>query len=119
MNLIPRIMEFCQESSQSLQDYQSLLESYPIKKEKDVYSFDLTQPFNKNIRFWQGMINRITDMTESKVKRIRISTIESMIQTVMKELINQHNLNVIKVTLSVELVTFVSKDRKSISFVVQ
>lgn len=119
-NLIPRIMEFCQESSQSIQDYQSLLESYPIKEEaKGKYTFDLSQPFNKNIRFWQGMLNRITDMTESKVKRIRISTIESMIQTILKELMNEHNINVIKVTLSVELVAFVSKDRKSISFVVQ
>jgi tRNA(Ile)-lysidine synthetase-like protein len=122
INLIPRIMEFCQESSQSCKDYQSLLESYPIKKDsngKNTYTFDLTQPFNTNIRFWQGMINKITDMTESKVKRIRISTIESMIQTIMKELINQHNINVIKVTLSVDLVAFVSKDRMSISFVVQ
>ncbi len=115
IKLIPRIMEFCQESSQSLQDYQSLLESYPIKenKENNSYTFDINQPFNTNIRFWQGMINRITDM--SSIKRIRISTIESMIQTIMKELNNQHNTNVIKVTLSVELVAFVSKDRKSIS----
>ena len=42
-----------------------------------------------------------------------------MIQTILKELMNEHNINVIKVTLSVELVAFVIKDRKSISFVVQ
>jgi tRNA(Ile)-lysidine synthase len=115
-NLIPRIMEFCQESSESLKDYQSLLESYPIKedKEKGQYSFDLSEPFNMNIRFWQGMINRITDI--AKIKRIRISTIESMIQSIKKEIMNQHNTNVIKVTLSVELIAFVSKDRKNITF---
>ncbi len=115
-NLIPRIMEFCQESSESLKDYQLLLESYPIKedKEKGQYSFDLSQPFNMNIRFWQGMINRITDM--AKIKRIRISTIESMIQSIKKEIMNQHNTNDIKVTLSVELIAFVSKDRKNIKF---
>jgi tRNA(Ile)-lysidine synthetase-like protein len=115
-NLIPRIMEFCQESSESLKDYQSLLESYPIKedKEKRKYSFDLSEPFNMNIRFWQGMINRITDI--AKIKRIRISTIESMIQSIKKEIMNHHNTNEIKITLSVELIAFVSKDRKNINF---
>jgi tRNA(Ile)-lysidine synthase TilS/MesJ/uncharacterized protein (DUF924 family) len=114
-NLIPRIMEFCQESSQSLKDYQTLLETYPIKeKESNQYSFDLSQPFNMNIRFWQGMINRITNI--AKIAHIRISTIEKMIRSIKKEIINKHNTNEIKVTISIELVAFVSKDRMTITF---
>lgn len=114
LNLIPRIMEFCLESSQSLQDYQSLLENYPIQLLNNQYILDLSNQFNTNIRFWQGIINRITGM--ANIKKIRISTIESMIKSIEKELNNSNNKNEIKVTLSVELKAFVNLERTLISF---
>ncbi len=113
-NLIPRIMEFCQESSQSLQDYQSLLENYPIQVLNNQYILDLPNPFNTNLRFWQGMINRITGM--ANINKIRISTIESMIKSIEKELNNQHNKNEIKVSLSLNLKAFINVPRTLISF---
>lgn len=113
-NLIPRMMEFCQESSQSLQDYQALLENYPIQVLNKQYILDLTNQFNTNVRFWQGIINRITGM--ANINKIRISTIESMIKSIEKELNNQHNKNEIKVSLSVELKAFINVPRTSISF---
>jgi len=115
--LIPKIMQFCKESSQSLQDYQSLLENYPIQVLNNQYILDLHKPFNTNLRFWQGMINRITGM--AKIKKIRISTIESMIKSIEKELNNQHNKNEIKVSLSIELKAFVNVPRTVISFRIQ
>jgi tRNA(Ile)-lysidine synthase TilS/MesJ len=113
-NLIPRMMEFCQESSQSLQDYQALLENYPIQVLNKQYILDLSNQFNTNVRFWQGIINRITGM--ANIKKIRISTIESMIKSIEKELNNHHNKNEIKVSLSVELKAFINVPRTSISF---
>lgn len=121
VNLIPRIMEFCSESSQSLQDYQDILETYPITKTETEtqiqtqLSFSINSSnFNTNIRFWQGMINRITDIF--KIKRIRISTIESMITSIVKELNNQNNKKEIKISLSNDLISFINVARTEIFF---
>jgi tRNA(Ile)-lysidine synthase TilS/MesJ len=148
VNLIPRIMEFCEESSKSLQDYQDILESYPITesyyqiktkinkedtindkenkhKHEKPYKIDVrtqlsfsidcrVEYFNQNIRFWQGMVNRITDIFN--IKRIRISTIESMINTFITELNNEHNQREIKVSLSNDLICFINVSRTDIIF---
>ena len=148
VNLIPRIMEFCEESSKSLQDYQDILESYPITesiyqiktkinnedtnnskenkhKQQKRYKTDVrtqlsflidcrVEYFNRNIRFWQGMINRITDTFN--IKRIRISTIESMITSVISELNNENNQREIKVSLSNDLICFINVSRTDIIF---
>jgi tRNA(Ile)-lysidine synthetase-like protein len=119
VNLIPRIMEFCEESSKSLQDYQDILESYPITQTQTQTELQLSfsinsSNFNTNIRFWQGMINRITDIF--KIKRIRISTIESMITSIVKELNNQNNKKEIKISLSNDLISFINVARTEIFY---
>ena len=117
-NLIPRIMEFCQNSSESLKDYQKLLETFPInqstnKKGQLEFQFPISKPFDTNPRFWQGMINRITDM--AKIQRVRISTIQSMITNIQSD-IDTWKHPVIKVSLTNNLVTFVNLDKKEITF---
>jgi tRNA(Ile)-lysidine synthetase-like protein len=125
INLIPRIMEFCNESSKSLKDYQSLLETYPIKesvyktrtKTQKQYIIDMMNPLNEKPVFWQGIINKITD--NEKITRIRISTIESMISNIKKELNNQHNKNEISISLSPQLKMFINDTRTLIMFRLQ
>ncbi len=117
-NLVPRIMEFCQNSSESLKDYQKLLDTFPInqstnKKGQQELSFPLSKPFDTNPRFWQGMINRITDL--AKIPRIKISTINSMISNVTDD-IQKWNHPIIKVSLNVRLIAFVNLEKNEIIF---
>jgi tRNA(Ile)-lysidine synthase TilS/MesJ len=117
-NLVPRIMEFCQSSSESLKDYQKLLATFPInqstnKKGQQEFSFPLSKPFDTNPRFWQGMINRITDL--AKIPRIKISTINSMINNVTDD-IQKWNHQIIKVSLNVNLIAFVNLETNQIIF---
>lgn len=122
INLIPRIMDFCNESSKSLKDYQSLLDTYPIQesvyktrtKTQKQYTIDMMNPLNEKATFWQGIINKITD--KETITRIRISTIESMIKNIKKELDNQNNKNEIKISLSPELKMFINDARTLIMF---
>lgn len=122
INLIPRMMEFCNESSKSLKDYQTLLDTYPIQesiyktrtKMQRQYSIDIMNPLNEKATFWQGIINKITD--KETITRIRISTIESMIKNIKKELDNQNNKNEIKISLSSELKIFINEPRTQIMF---
>jgi tRNA(Ile)-lysidine synthase TilS/MesJ len=118
-NLIPRIMEFCQESSASLKDYQSLLDTFPIlesinSKNQKTFTFALSPTFNTNPRFWQGMINRITDM--AKIQRVRISTIHSMIKQVSLDYSKNRE---VKVSLTQELIAYFMISRKGVKFIVQ
>jgi tRNA(Ile)-lysidine synthase len=117
-NLIPRIMEFCHNSSESLKDYQKLLETFPIhqstnKKGHLEFQFPISKPFDTNPRFWQGMINRITDM--AKIQRVRVSTIQSMINNIHRD-IDTWDHQVIKISLTLNLVTFVNLDTNQIIF---
>jgi tRNA(Ile)-lysidine synthetase-like protein len=118
-NLIPRIMEFCQESSASLKDYQSLLDTFPIlesinSKNQKTFTFALSPTFNTNPRFWQGMINRVTDM--AKIQRVRISTIHSMIKQVSLDYSKNREL---KVSLTTEIIAYFMISRTEIKLVVQ
>ncbi len=125
INLIPRIMDFCNESSKSLKDYQALLETYPIQesihktrtKIQKQYTIEFTKPLNEKSCFWQGIINKIT--TKENINRIRISTIESMIKNVKKEMNNQNNKNEINVSLSPELKMFINEARTLVMFRLQ
>ncbi len=125
VNLIPRIMDFCNESSKSLKDYQNLLETYPIQesvyktrtKTQKQYTIDMMNPINDKSAFWQGIVNKITD--KENINRIRISTIESMIANIKKELNNHHNKNEIKVSLSPQLKMFINDARTLIMFRLQ
>jgi tRNA(Ile)-lysidine synthetase-like protein len=118
-NLIPRIMEFCQESSESIIDYQRLLDTFPItesvnKKKQKIFSFTLTVPFNTNPRFWQGMLNKITDTAQ--LKRVRINTISSMIKSIENDYQSQREL---KISLTTELIAYLATSRTEIKFIVQ
>ena len=117
-NLIPRIMEFCQNSSESLKDYQKLLETFPIhqsinKKGQLEFNFPISKPFDINPRFWQGMINRITDI--AKIQRVKISTIQSMINNIKTDL-DTWGHQVIKVSLTLKLTAFVNLVTNQIIF---
>ncbi len=129
-NLIPRIMQFCQETSESIRDYQTLLENFQIipseyttrtKKQKQV---GFTIPYsgkkiNTNIRFWQGMINRVMALIKSEnpeIIPIRISTITSMIVNIEKEINNQNNTREIQISLSPQLRAFINEARTFINF---
>ncbi len=117
-HLIPRIMEFCQNSSESLKDYQKLLDTFPInesinKKGQKEFIFPLSKPFDTNPRFWQGMINRITDL--AKIPRVKISTIHSMINNVSDD-IQKWNHQIIKVSLNIHLIAFINLEKDEIVF---
>ncbi len=131
-NLIPRIMQFCKETSESIQDYQTLLENFQItqseyitrtKKQKQV---GFNMPFNNtnrklitNISFWQGMITRVITLIKSEnpdITPIRIATITSMVANIEKELNNENNTKEIQVSLSPQIRAFINQARTFINF---
>ena len=126
-NLITRMMEFCQKSSETLQDYQTLLLSIPIKetKKKDCfgYSIDISiEDFNTNFRFWQGILNRITKM--SGIEKIKDKTITHFISTTKEYLekekfISRCSPTEIKISLLVNLTAHISTSRNEILFTIK
>jgi tRNA(Ile)-lysidine synthase TilS/MesJ len=126
-NLITRMMEFCQKSSQTLQDYQTLLLSIPIKKIKDGYSIDINidislDGFNTNFRFWQGILNRITKM--SGIEKIKDKTITHFISTTKEYLekekfISRCSPTEIKISLLINLTAHISTSRNEILFIIK
>jgi len=126
-NLITRMMEFCQKSSETLQDYQTLLLSIPIKeiKQKDCfgYSIDISlESFNTNFRFWQGIINRITKMTG--IEKIKDKTITHFISTTKEYLEKEKSISrcsstEIKISLLVNLTAHISISRNEILFIIK
>jgi tRNA(Ile)-lysidine synthase TilS/MesJ len=132
-NMIPRIMQFCQETSESIRDYQTLLENFPItkseyttktKKQKQIgfnlpFSTTYEKKLNTNIRFWQGMINRVITLIKAEnqeIVPIRISTITSMVTNIEKELNNHNNIREIQVSLSPQIRAFINETRTFINF---
>jgi tRNA(Ile)-lysidine synthase TilS/MesJ len=130
-NLIPRIMQFCQETSESIRDYQTLLENFPItsseyttrtKKQKQVgftIPYSSEQKLNTNVRFWQGMINRVIALIKTEnpeIIPIRISTITSMVTNIEKEINNQNNTREIQVSLSPQIRAFINEARTFVNF---
>ena len=122
-NLMTRMMEFCQKSSETLQDYQTLLSSIPIKEIKDGYSIDiLPDSFNTNFRFWQGILTRITKM--SGIEKIKDKTINHFISTTKEYLEREKSLSrcapmEIKISLLVNLTAHISISRNEILFVIK
>lgn len=126
-NLITRMMEFCQKSSETLQDYQTLLLSIPIKeiKQKDCfgYSIDISlESFNTNFRFWQGIINRITKM--SGIEKIKDKTITHFISTTKEYLEKEKSISrcsptEIKISLLINLTAHISISRNEILFIIK
>ena len=126
-NLITRMMEFCQKSSETLQDYQTLLSSIPIKEIKDGYSIDIDidislESFNTNFRFWQGIINRITKM--SGIEKIKDKTITHFISTTKEyqekeKSISRCSPTEIKISLLVNLTAHISITRNEILFTIK
>ena len=126
-NLMTRMMEFCQKSSETLQDYQTLLLSIPIKetKKKDCfgYSIDISiEDFNTNFRFWQGILNRITKM--SGIEKIKDKTITHFISTTKEYLekekfISRCSPTEIKISLLVNLTAHISTSRNEILFTIK
>lgn len=122
-NLITRMMEFCQKSSETLQDYQTLLLSIPIKEIKDGYSIDISlESFNTNFRFWQGIINRITKM--SGIEKIKDKTITHFISTTKEYLEKEKSISrcsstEIKISLLINLTAHISISRNEILFIIK
>ena len=124
-NLITRMMEFCQKSSETLQDYQTLLSSIPIKEIKDGYSIDIDislESFNTNFRFWQGILNRITKM--SGIEKIKDKTITHFISTTKEYLEKEKSISrcsptEIKISLLVNLTAHISITRNEILFIIK
>lgn len=124
-NLITRMMEFCQKSSETLQDYQTLLSSIPIKEIKDGYSIDIDislDGFNTNFRFWQGILNRITKM--SGIEKIKDKTITHFISTTKEYLEKEKSISrcsptEIKISLLVNLTAHISITRNEILFTIK
>lgn len=128
-NLMTRMMEFCQKSSETLQDYQTLLSSIPIKekdiKQKDCfgYSIDISpESFNTNFRFWQGILNRITKM--SGIEKIKDKTISHFISTTKEYLEKEKSLSrctlmEIKISLLINLTSHISISRNEILFIIK
>lgn len=98
MNLIPRMMEFCMSSSEEQSDYNKLLNTINITKiNANEYIMDFITPIY-SIKYWQGLINRITKM--ENIKTIKTNTINIMIERIKLTTIP------IKISLSINLTIF-------------
>ena len=98
MNLIPRMIEFCMHSSEEQSDYNKLLNTINITKiSANEYMMDFITPIY-SIKYWQGLINRITKI--ENIKTIKTNTINIMIERIKLTTIP------IKISLSINLTIF-------------